>query len=1385
VKLERLRSSSRSQAQDALITILDVFPPNCVLSKQISNGTSLPLFLDFPEEGKFMVFKDAKLQASCTGEELQFYFKRNQTRDRTSIILNVKFSIRAVKGLRAEPPQNIDGKIGKSKPKPIFDQISPQEFIDRIRTQLMKVSFLDKAPLKTYKSPASVFSKPMLNPQSTVKNNDKLSTFPTASPNVLQSLTASTTTTTTTSKREELDLKNQVIDDLIHHAAKSIKTKESSKKAIPQVAVSPQVNNSFLALINATSRPLTSSSSSSRPLSTPLPPPLPLQPSLNPRPSPLDNAYSRTRIRISDDPHRGSVGLYNLGNTCYMSSTLIGLLYCKPISRTLLCDAVRAGISVTAAGRGRILQVARGDISIEQVLLHGGNLSSSEQTTLPSSASGISLNPFTHNSNLIHPSISERVFALDGQMKLRLSQFTTRTPKLYNLLYLMLLHFLTSTKVPQMLLFQIKKVISNIDDTFANSNQQDAHEFMNTVLNTLVDELEPIGTVLATMPLLDKDKRRSQSLSSSSSSSSSSFAPSSSFSSPFSNGVKLSEKSILGHEVKTLLNRYKVQTDLFKSALYEDDSQIMVNSSHILPLITTTFSSLSSSSASAAADAGAGSAVEGVMGPSIIPPTPHSVDQDLIRKRLSSWALQSGLPMTRSTYFEMCVNLECCVCKFKRAHTETFRDLSLDVLESRFNATVDLASLFTSFFQASNKLEFKCEQKNCTSNHSYVNYRLSTLPRVFILHLKRFIYDDRYRLKKRIDPVSFPILLRLRPEWFSGQVVNPGSTSSAAPITTSSSSSSSSSSSLLSSLTSLSPKPLVAPSIIPPTHLASSVVRTPSSLDILPDADVRLKKLAGDAVSIVAREGLRLAAQLEDREQAKLISRSKITSSRKKEGGEGGGDQLRLSGFSGPKVMNKTLPTQPVMDKNKIASTIIPHSSPPPPPLPPPPPPPPSSSFSSSLMASSVPPLGGTNYIEKRHEMVQGTILKSLNQGSSLSSAAHPQPEKSKRMSRDLEFQQSQRDNVSKRSKSDDVSAEQQLYKNDEDNTCVNIFTEDKSPVAVSRGPLNLITGPSSTEKIAKALQHKSTDREIISGAIRKNMLKGVGKGPGGAPGGETSLAGNDEVSGGLEDECEEIDEQRKLPTTSSTVDLLQSSSSSIDLLRKLDCPSCTFINLVGSTECAICSTHLALLGPSAKTLALAAGFSEADLRQSAHSSFKSAVNLEPTIEDAEEQKAAAAAAANSSGKSPEVTSLEDHEDDVHDVEMATVDQQKDNIAVQPTTAKTKAPVIPAAVGNLFQSELEVRIGTEVKPVSDSGPIWKLRSIVKHHGTNVRFGHYTTFVRGNFDTLGTSSAIDDDRWFTHNDEQVTEVSERQILASETQENAYILMYELIERSEEK
>ena len=51
-------------------------------------------------------------------------------------------------------------------------------------------------------------------------------------------------------------------------------------------------------------------------------------------------ASSLSGFPYSSKPLRGSLGLFNITNTCYMNSILIGLLYCKPISRSLLCDNV-------------------------------------------------------------------------------------------------------------------------------------------------------------------------------------------------------------------------------------------------------------------------------------------------------------------------------------------------------------------------------------------------------------------------------------------------------------------------------------------------------------------------------------------------------------------------------------------------------------------------------------------------------------------------------------------------------------------------------------------------------------------------------------------------------------------------------------------------------------------------------------------------------------------------------------------------------------------------------------------------------------------------------------------------------------------------------------
>ena len=114
---------------------------------------------------------------------------------------------------------------------------------------------------------------------------------------------------------------------------------------------------------------------------------------------------------------------------------------------------------------------------------------------------------------------------------------------------------------------------------------------------------------------------------------------------------------------------------------------------------------------------------------------------------------------------------------------------------------------------------------------------------------------------------------------------------------------------------------------------------------------------------------------------------------------------------------------------------------------------------------------------------------------------------------------------------------------------------------------------------------------------------------------------------------------------------------------------------------------------------------------------------------------------------------------------------------------RAKLQKTPTVAGNLFQNELEVRIGSEAKPLG-RGPLYKLRSVVRHHGNNVRFGHYTTFTRGNFDLLAVPIPADESRWFCHDDEKVTEVDEDDILSRETQEITYMVVYELVEGSDD-
>ena len=165
--------------------------------------------------------------------------------------------------------------------------------------------------------------------------------------------------------------------------------------------------------------------------------------------------------------------------------------------------------------------------------------------------------------------------------------------------------------------------------------------------------------------------------------------------------------------------------------------------------------------------------------------------------------------------------------------------------------------------------------------------------------------------------------------------------------------------------------------------------------------------------------------------------------------------------------------------------------------------------------------------------------------------------------------------------------------------------------------------------------------------------------------------------------------------------------------------------------------------------------------------------------------------------------------DEIDDIEMIDKNDKKENpsslptssssIPVKTSTAKTQPSATTtktAAVGTLFRNELQVRVGSEIKidaPIENGGPqggpIWRLRSVVRHEGISAKFGHYTTYVRGEFDpsssslyssSSSSSSSSQPEKWYHHNDEFVTTITERDVMSEETQENAYILMYELVE-----
>ncbi|KAI5938362.1 Ubiquitin carboxyl-terminal hydrolase 26 [Manis javanica] len=115
-------------------------------------------------------------------------------------------------------------------------------------------------------------------------------------------------------------------------------------------------------------------------------------------------------------------------------------------------------------------------------------------------------------------------------------------------------------------------------------------------------------------------------------------------------------------------------------------------------------------------------------------------------------------PVISNFEFEVLFSLTCKECSHIVHKTEVCNSLSINIPSKSKALPVSIQSAFDYFFEPE-ELEYKCEK--CKCNYSLAKHKFSRLPRILIVHLKRYTLNKFYALSKDDQKVAIPRYLML------------------------------------------------------------------------------------------------------------------------------------------------------------------------------------------------------------------------------------------------------------------------------------------------------------------------------------------------------------------------------------------------------------------------------------------------------------------------------------------------------------------------------------------------------------------------------------------------------------------------------------------------